>query len=87
MEVPEVPNTILRSALHNCFERIPAEVAHRAMVSTLKRSRNLASLGTLIENLPKSLQPAALSIQVRRTDQDRLIKAVTTPLDVAMSWA
>jgi hypothetical protein len=87
LEVPAVPNTALRSALHRCFERIPAEVAHRAMVNTLKRSRNLASLGTLIEKLPKSLQPAALSVQVRRTDRDRLVDAVTTPLSAAMSWA
>lgn len=87
MEVPDVPNTILRSALRHCFERIPPEMAHRAMVSTLRRTRNLAPLGSLIEQLPKSLQPAALSIQFRRTDRDRIVEAVMTPLRVAMSWA
>ncbi|MHB1479399.1 MAG: sce7726 family protein [Acidithiobacillus ferrooxidans] len=84
--IPEVPNTILRGVLRECFAQLdPAEV-HRQMVLTLKQTRSLASLSTLIDLLPKSLQPAALSIQVRRTDHERLVDAVHTPLDQAMAW-
>jgi hypothetical protein len=85
--VPDVPNTMMHVAMRDCFARLdPAEV-HRRMVMTLKRTRNLAPLGTLINRLPASLQPAALSIQVRRADHDRLVEAVGTPLGAAMGWA
>jgi hypothetical protein len=56
------------------------------MIRVLKRTRNLAPLGYLVDQLPASLQPAALSIQVRRVDHERLIEAVRTPLDKAMAW-
>ena len=85
--VPEVPNTMLHSALRECFSQLePAEVHHQ-MVRTFKRTRNLAPLGALVDQLPPSLQPAALSVQVRRADHERLVKAVRTPLDEAMTWA
>lgn len=85
--VPAVPNTMLHATLRACFERLKPEDVHSAMVKTLKRSRNLAPLGTLVDQLPSSLQPAALSIQVRRADHDRLVDAVRTPLEDAMAWA
>jgi len=56
------------------------------MVKTLKHTRSLAPLSTLVDQLPTSLQPAALSIQVRQVDHERLLKAVRTPLDEAMTW-
>lgn len=85
--VPKVPNTMLYSAMRECFEQLdPAEVHHR-MVQTLKQTRSLAPLSSLVDQLPASLQPAALSIQVRRADHERLLKAVRTPLYEAMTWA
>ncbi len=85
--VPDVPNTMLHSTLRACFERLRPEDVHRAMVKTLRLTRNLAPLGELVDQLPSSLQPAALSIQVRRADHDRLVEAVRTPLGAAMNWA
>ncbi len=85
--VPIVPNTILHASLRARFERLKPEDVHCAMVKILKRSRDLAPLGKLIDQLPSSLQPAALSIQVRRADHDRLVDAARTPLDAAMAWA
>jgi hypothetical protein len=85
--VPDVPNTMLWGAMRECFATLrPADVHHQ-MVCTLKKTRNLASLSSLVDQLPVSLQPAALAIQVRRADHDRLIEAVRTPLEVAMTWA
>jgi hypothetical protein len=85
--VPDVPNTMLHPALRACFERLKPEDVHRAMVKTLKLSRDLAPLGKLVDQLPSSLQPAALSIQVRRADHDRLVDAVRTLLGAATAWA
>lgn len=87
MPVPDVPNTRLHRAMRECFAQLePAEV-HRQMVQTLKRTRNLAPLANLIDQLPASLQPAALSIQVRLSDHERLLEAVRTPLSKALAWA
>lgn len=86
ISVPEVPNTILRSVMREQFEALSPESVHQEMVTVLKRSRNLASLKTLVDQLPVSLRPAALSIQLRRTDHERLLSAVQTPLNEAMTW-
>lgn len=84
--VPKVPNTMMYSAMRKCFEHLEPTEVHDRMVQTLKQTRSLAPLSTLVDQLPTSLQPAALSIQVRRTDHERLLKAVRTPLDEAMTW-
>ncbi|MFM0619424.1 sce7726 family protein [Paraburkholderia nemoris] len=87
VSVPDVPNTMLHGVMRECFARLdPAEV-HRRMVKTLKRTRNLAPLAGLVDRLPASLQPAALSVQLRHSDHERLVEAVRTPLVEAMTWA
>lgn len=84
--VPEVPNTQLRSALRAVFANQEPAAVHAAMVATLKRTRNLASLHNLVERLPSSLQALALTTKPRRNGHDRLIEAVSTPLADAMNW-
>jgi hypothetical protein len=85
--VPDVPNTRLHGAMREAFGQLRSTDVHRAMVGTLKRTRNLAPLGALVDRLPNSLHAAALSIQFRSADHDRLIDAVRTPLCVAAAWA
>lgn len=85
--IPDVPNTLLWASMRELFATLAPADVHQQMVCTLKKTRNLASLGSLVEQLPMSLQPAALSIQVRRADHERLVDAVHTPLDEAMTWA
>ena len=85
--IPAVPNTLLHAEMRECFRLLKPEDVHVAMVRVLKRTRNLAPLSQLVDRLPPSLHAAALSIQVRRGDHDRLVQAVTTPLRDAMAWA
>lgn len=85
-EPPDVPNTELHRALRARFEELDPAAVHREMVSTLKRTRNLAPLNALVDRLPASLQAAALSIQVRRADHERLVKAMSTPFEEALTW-
>jgi hypothetical protein len=85
--VPEMPNTMMRAALKDCFARLDPAQVHQEMVETLKKSRNLALLSDLVERLPLSLQPAALSIKIRRADHAQLLTAIETPLHIAMGWA
>jgi len=85
--VQDVPNTMLYGVMRECFARLEPAAVHHRMVQTLKRTRNLAPLGALADQLPASLRPAALSIQVRREDHERLLEAVRTPLSEAITWA
>lgn len=85
--VPNVPNTELHTVLRSLFARMSPRDAHEGMVRVLKKTRNLQPLSKLVDQLPHSLQPAALSVPLRRLDHARLVAAVNTPLVEAMTWA
>ncbi|NIC05015.1 sce7726 family protein [Billgrantia bachuensis] len=85
--VPEVPNTQRHAVMRDLFATLDPVALHVEMVRTLKRTRNLAPLGDFVNRLPKSLQAAALSISVRRSDHQKLIDAIETPLHTAMTWS
>lgn len=85
--VPEVPNTQRHAAMRDLFARLDPVELHIEMVRTLKRTRDLAPLDDFVNRLPKSLQAAALSISVRRSDHPKLIGAIETPLQTAMTWS
>lgn len=85
--VPELPNTQKHAAVRDLFAKLDPVALHVEMVRTLKRTRDLAPLGDLVDRLPRSLQAAALSVSVRRSDHSRLIDAIATPLRAAMTWS
>lgn len=87
IEPPNVPNTRLYAVLREQFAALDPHQAHIGMVQVLKRNRDLRPLSDLIDRLPRSLQPAALSVPMRKSDHDRLVRAVATPLSDAMGWA
>lgn len=85
--IPVVPNTILNCVLKQLFVKLEPAIAHRGMVDVLKKTRNLLPLSDLVEQLPPSLQTAALSVPLRKLDHSRLVAAVNTPLAAALDWA
>ena len=84
--VPHLPNTQLYGAMRELFAGLKPAALHQEFVRTLKRTRNLAPLSDLVDQLPASLHAAALSIPVHRADHGRLVEAVTTPLGATMGW-
>lgn len=86
VDVPDVPNTQLRSELEGLFAAADPRQLHAQMVIVLKRARNLAPLAALVEELPVSLQPAALTVPMRMADHARLVQAVRTRFVDAMKW-
>jgi hypothetical protein len=84
--IPAVPNTALHSVLREEFVKLAPFQAHAEMVRVLKRTRNLLPLSTLVNQLPRSLQTAALSIPLRKADHKRLVTAVNSSLQEAMGW-
>jgi hypothetical protein len=87
VSVPRVPNTVLHAVLREAFVKLDPIQAHEGMVRVLKRTRNLLPLSALVDQLPPSLQTAALSVPLRKVDHQRLVAAVNTPLMDAMGWA
>jgi hypothetical protein len=84
--VPIVSNTQRHALLREMFTALDPTALHSEMVRTLKRTRNLAPLSDLVDQLPRSLHAAALSVPVRRTDHRRVVEAVATPLRATMAW-
>ena len=87
LDIPNVPNTRLRTELRNLFASLAPEDVHDGMLRTLKRTRDLKSLQWLVDQLPVSLHVAALSVPLRKSDHDRLVQAVNTPMKLAMGWS
>ena len=85
--IPDVPNTEIHCALRSIFDGFEPTELHAAMLATLKKSRSLLSLSSLVESLPRSLQPAALTVPLRKADHQRLVAAIETPLAQAREWA
>lgn len=86
VDIPDLPNTLMRNALRSIFiELDPIDVQY-CMIKTLKRTRNLAPLSTLIANLPYALQSIALMVQLRNKDHDRLVDTLNKPLNEAFKW-
>jgi len=87
ISVPDVPNTERYRTLRSFFVQLEPNLAHLGMVSVLKKNRSLVPLGSLISELPSCLQTAALTCPMRKSDHQKLINAVNTPIEEAMTWA
>lgn len=87
ISIPDVPNTELHRVLRQAFVKLDPTQAHEGMVRVLKRTRNLLPLSALVDQLPLSLQTAALSVPLRKADHQRLVAAVNTRLKDAVGWA
>jgi hypothetical protein len=85
--VPSVPNTLMNAALREEFVKLDPVRAHAEMVRVLKCTRNLMPLSSLVNQLPRSLQTAALLVPLRKADHKRLVAAVNARLEDAMGWA
>jgi Asp-tRNA(Asn)/Glu-tRNA(Gln) amidotransferase C subunit len=83
VEVPRVPNTLLRTELRKRFVNLDPKALHLEMVHLLKRTRDLAPLSELLNSLPPSLHAAALTLQINRSSEKRLIDVVRRPVVIA----
>lgn len=86
IEVPQVPNTQLRTELQRLFANLEPVIVHDQMVSTLKRTRSQSAMLDFVQSVPASLRASALSIRIAAADRARITEAVNTPLNVAVAW-
>jgi hypothetical protein len=86
IERPDLPNTLQFEAIKSIFVRQDPQAIHSAMVTTLKKTRDLAPLQMFVERLPQSLHAMALATKLKQSEYERLITAMSTPLRDTDSW-
>lgn len=86
VEVPPVPNTLLRSELTRLFLKLDPTLLHGAMVATLKRSRSTEKLHTFLKDAPTSWHSALLVSSAQPKEQVHFLSAVRSPLKSALEW-
>ena len=85
-EVPEVPNTKIRSELHRIFATLEPADVHDEMVKILKSNRSQAGLASFINSVPASVRAALLAANPTPSNRLRIKEAVDTPLTEALAW-
>lgn len=83
---PDVPNTQLHEALREKFSKLPPAQLHDVTISTLKKTRSLLRLKDFTKNIPTSLYAIALSVSLKKNEQDRFIQAIRTTTSEALNW-
>ncbi len=87
VSVPDVPNTRRYQELRRRFAELDPTSVHTSMIQILRETRDLAPLAALINELPKSLRSAVLSLRLRKQDHTRLVESMKTPISEAAVWA
>lgn len=68
-----LPNTQIYREARKYFERLAPEVAHDAMVKSLKHRRNTPRLADFVIDVPNSLKAASLSIRLTNEERVRFL--------------
>lgn len=84
--IPAVPNTRLRGVLRELFLEQSPTLIHDEMVKTLRKSRSAAPLQMALDRMPPSIQPVALSVQVKQDDLERLVQTFSMSINQAINW-
>ncbi len=85
-EIPNVPNTKIRSELRRIFAKLEPMVVHDEMVKTLKTSRSQAGLASFVNSIPNSFRAASIAANPTPKNRVRIKEAVDTPLIEALAW-
>jgi len=86
IEIPKVPNIRRYQVLYDLFADLDPSVAHRGMVKTLKKTRNLQPLESLLNEIPESLYTVAISSKLQKKEQHCLVEALQTPINEVVFW-
>ncbi|WP_369750461.1 sce7726 family protein [Nesterenkonia sp. F] len=87
IEVPDVPNTRLRTTLQDLFSSLEPATLHREMVATLRTTRSQAHLAEYVDSIPSSLKAIALTVELKENARARFAEALHTPTESALAWS
>lgn len=80
IEVPDVPNTMLRNEILKLFLGVPLDALHREMVSAVKENRSLVSLENYLSDIPVNLHSAVISAKVGKKMLSEFVKCLSAPI-------
>jgi hypothetical protein len=86
VEVPEVPNTQMRSTLQHLVKQFDAKAVHSAMLDIMKASRSNSSSQLSLEHIPASLHAAVLALSLKQGALNNLRNVMAIPLQTALHW-
>lgn len=86
MPIPDVSNAYRYLAWREEFAKLDPVIAHSAMVRTLKKTRNLEPLESMLRHVPKSLYFSVLSLRLKFSQRNQLVTALQTPIRQALDW-
>lgn len=84
--IPDVSNAHRYLAWRKEFAKLDPVIAHSAMVRTLKKTRNLEPLESLLSHVPKPLYFSVLSSRLKFSQRNRLVTALQAPIRQALNW-
>lgn len=88
IDVPEVPNTAEHSALLEIFRSLRAEEIYKHLPQVLRDSRSMVAIESLMQGLPRSVQPGVALMRERlsRTALNRLATTLQEPASSIKNW-
>lgn len=86
IQVPEVPNTLIRRAIMESLEGVDTVAFQRVATLVLKDCRSQASLKAFLTQVPRSTRAGILALRPDTAAQSQIYDALRTPLIEASTW-
>lgn len=86
IELPDVPNTRMRTALQAIYSQQDPIAVHDSMVRVVRNNRTQSELSDVISALPTSLRPAAVASKRGPAEICQLAEVMDTPMGDALAW-
>lgn len=74
INIPDLPNSKIFSAMREIFAEIPASDITPAMARVMRKNRSVSHLSHMLEVIPPSLYANALSVKLSKRDSNNIIK-------------
>ncbi|MGF1572045.1 MAG: sce7726 family protein [Sumerlaeia bacterium] len=86
INLPDCPNTEIRSILRDEFIKLSATSVQKALPEVMRKTRSHLRLKEYLNKIPNSLKPLALSIKMTIKERANTISAMNLPANSIMSW-
>lgn len=87
MNIPAVPNTLLRKAQFELFSKLDIEQIHKATVCVIRKYRGKQTLERFLDSLPSSLKAVGVSIDFTVRERTNFLDSLNVNIAEALTWA
>lgn len=86
LDVPVLPNTLMRVELARIFSQLDPVSVHNEAVKVLRMTRSQQEFSSFVTAVPDSMQAASLVYKPGVASRRNILKAMETPLTEALVW-